>query len=131
MSAPVPQKVYVQRDYSEGTAVQFQKKFPLELEGKISRPLFEQTITNVNKIFLEAERSDAASLFQGFCACLTGFLIYLCFDTQYEKSMKKLAQYVHEQNDNIYGPRGLILTSPMERGLRVIEFVITSRNIVK
>ena len=28
-------KVFIQRDYTEGTAVKFQEKFPLELEGKV------------------------------------------------------------------------------------------------
>jgi hypothetical protein len=28
-------KVFVQRDYSEGTSVKFQTKFPPELEGKV------------------------------------------------------------------------------------------------
>jgi len=119
-------KVFVQRDFSEGTAVQFQNKFPLELEGKISRALFEQTIQNVNVIFLRAEKPNTAAIIQGLGACLTGFLIYLCFDTRYERCMKKLAQYIHEQNEGIYGPRGLVLTTPMERGLRVIEIAIVN-----
>ena len=117
-------KVYIQRDYSEGTAVRFQKKFPLDLERKVSRAVFEQTIQNINNIFDEAEASDAALLFQGCCACLTGFLVYVCFDTHYERCMKKLAQYIHEQNEVVYTPRGLLLTSPMERGLRVIEISV-------
>ena len=29
-------KVFIQRDYSEGTAVRFQTKFPQELDGKVS-----------------------------------------------------------------------------------------------
>lgn len=29
-------KVFVQRDYSEGTTVRFQTHFPAELEGKVS-----------------------------------------------------------------------------------------------
>lgn len=114
-------KVFVQRDYSEGTAVQFQKKFPLELEGRISRSSFEQTIQQVNLYFTQAEKTDGASLFRGCCACLTGYLLYLCVDTHYEKCMKKLARYIHEQNETLYNSKGLKLTSPMERGLRVIE----------
>ncbi|XP_012554658.2 golgin subfamily A member 7 isoform X1 [Hydra vulgaris] len=117
-------KVFIQRDYSEGTAVQFQKKFPIELEGRIPRNLFDQTIQTINKTFDAAESHDMYSLFQGFCACLTGFLIYICFDTQYEKHMKKLAQYIQEQNETVYSPRGLMLINPMERGLRVIEIHI-------
>ena len=117
-------KVFVQRDYSEGTAVQLQKKFLLELEGRISRSSFEQTIQQINQIFVEAEKTDGASLFRGCCACLTGYLLYLCIDTHYEKCMKKLAHYIHEQNETLYNSKGLMLTSPMERGLRVIEIEI-------
>ena len=118
------QKVFIQRDYSEGTAVQFVKKCPLELEGKISRKVVEETITKINKVFDDAERTDAASLLQGCGACLTGYLIYMCLDTPYEKHMKYLAQYIHEQNENVFVPRGLVLTNPMERGLRVLEISI-------
>jgi hypothetical protein len=29
-------KLFIQRDYSEGTAVKFQERFPPELEGRVS-----------------------------------------------------------------------------------------------
>lgn len=29
-------KVFIQRDYSEGTVVKFQTRFPTELEGRVS-----------------------------------------------------------------------------------------------
>lgn len=29
-------KVFVQRDYSDGTSVKFQTRFPAELEGRVS-----------------------------------------------------------------------------------------------
>lgn len=117
-------KVYLQRDYSEGTSVQFQKKFPLELQGKISRETFDKTVGKINLLFSEAEKTDAASLFRGCCACITGYLMYLCVETHYEKCMKKLAYFIQEQNEAIYKPKGLMLVSPMERGLRVIEICI-------
>lgn len=31
-------KVFVQRDYSDGTSVKFQTRFPAELEGRVSQP---------------------------------------------------------------------------------------------
>ena len=36
-------KIFVQRDYSDGTAVKFQTKFPQELEGKVRLILFQST----------------------------------------------------------------------------------------
>jgi hypothetical protein len=33
-------KLFIQRDYSEGTAVKFQERFPSELEGKVNNKFF-------------------------------------------------------------------------------------------
>lgn len=35
MTTPKCLKVFIQRDYNDGTAVKFQTKFPPELEGKV------------------------------------------------------------------------------------------------
>ena len=36
-SASLANKVFIQRDYSEGTTCKFQTKFPSELESRVSR----------------------------------------------------------------------------------------------
>lgn len=36
-------KVFVQRDYSEGTLVKFQTRFPQELEGRVSNQVFHNS----------------------------------------------------------------------------------------
>ena len=118
------QKVFIQRDYSEGTAVQFAKKFPPELEGKLARHEVAEVVTKINGIFSEAEKTNTSSLLHGCGACLTGYLIYMCTQTPYEKCLKQLAQLIHEQNETLFVPRGLVLVNPMERGLRVIEINI-------
>ena len=33
-------KLFIQRDYSEGTAVKFQERFPSELEGRVKNQNF-------------------------------------------------------------------------------------------
>ncbi|XP_067909226.1 golgin subfamily A member 7B-like isoform X4 [Heterodontus francisci] len=38
--------------------------------------------------------------------------------------LKKISKYIQEQNEKIYAPRGLLVTDPIERGLRVIEIAI-------
>lgn len=35
--------------------------------------------------------------------------------------LKKIARYINDQNEKIYAPRGLLLTDPIERGLRVVS----------
>lgn len=38
------------------------------------------------------------------------------------KVLKKIAKYIQEQNEKIYAPRGLLITDPIERGMRVVSF---------
>lgn len=37
--------------------------------------------------------------------------------------MKKIAKYIQEQNEKIYAPRGLLITDPIERGMRVVSLL--------
>ncbi|XP_044861750.1 golgin subfamily A member 7 isoform X2 [Mauremys mutica] len=122
--APVSGKVFVQRDYSSGTRCQFQTKFPLELENRIDRQQFEETVQTLNNLYAEAEKLGGQSYLEGCLACLTAYTIFLCMETHYEKVLKKIAKFIQEQNEKIYAPQGLLLTDPIERGLRVIEITI-------
>lgn len=122
------QKVFIQRDYSEGTNVKFQTKFPPELEGLIDRNLFEQTINTLNRIYAEAEKTSSTTFCEGCLACLTSYIIYLCIETHYQKCLKRIAAYLDDQNETVYLPRGLLITDPIERGLRVIEVAILVDN---
>lgn len=117
-------KVFIQRDYSEGTNVKFQTKFPPELESFIERHLFEETINTLNSIYAEAEKTSGRTFCEGCFACLTAYLIYLCIETHYQKCLKRIAAYLDDQNETIYLPRNLHITDPIERGLRVIEIAI-------
>jgi len=40
-------KLFIQRDYSEGTAVKFQERFPSELEGKVNRFRFFYHLSSI------------------------------------------------------------------------------------
>ncbi|XP_054876504.1 golgin subfamily A member 7-like isoform X1 [Poeciliopsis prolifica] len=122
--AAVAAKVFIQRDYSNGTMCQFQTKFPSELETKIDKQQFEETIRSLNNLYAEAEKMGSQSFIEGCLACLTAYTVFLCMETHYEKVLKRIAKYIQEQNDKIYAPRGLLLTDPIERGLRVIEITI-------
>uniref|UniRef100_A0A3B5R3F2 Golgin subfamily A member 7 n=1 Tax=Xiphophorus maculatus TaxID=8083 RepID=A0A3B5R3F2_XIPMA len=117
--AAVAAKVFIQRDYSNGTMCQFQTKFPSELETKIDKQQFEETIRTLNNLYTEAEKLGSQSFVEGCLACLTAYAVFLCMETHYEKVLKRISKYIQEQNDKIYAPRGLLLTDPIERGLRV------------
>lgn len=123
-------KVFIQRDYSDGTTVRFQTHFPPELDGKIDRAAFEYTVSQLNAYFAEAEKGSCSTYCEGCMSCLTAYLIYICSETHYEKCLRKVAKFVMEQNERVYMPRGLLLTSPVERGLRVIEISILDQPMV-
>jgi hypothetical protein len=114
-------KVFIQRDYSEGVGVKFDKKLPNELQGKIDANEFEQTINRINEIYVDAERLTPRTYIENCCACLTAYLILLCVPTQYEKNVKKASAYIINQNDRIFIPKGLLMVDPMERGLRCVR----------
>ncbi|KAJ6669168.1 hypothetical protein lerEdw1_007977 [Lerista edwardsae] len=118
-SASLATKVFVQRDYSDGTICQFQTKFPPELDSRIERQLFEETVKTLNNFYAEAEKIGGSSYLEGCLACATAYFIFLCMETRYEKVLKKISKYIQEQNEKIYAPRGLLLTDPVERGMRV------------
>ena len=114
-------KVFVQRDFSEGTGVRFSTRFPTELEGKIDRQQYDYTINTLNSLYAEAEKGSCSTYCEGCMACLTAYIIYFCAETHYEKCLKKVSRFIHEQNEQVWTKRGLLITDPVERGLRVIE----------
>nr|XP_058918323.1 golgin subfamily A member 7-like [Kogia breviceps] len=122
--APGSGKVFIQRDYSSGTRCQFQTKFPTELEDRIDRQQFEETVRTLNNLYAEAEKFGGQSYLEGCLACLTVYTIFLCMETHYEKVLKKVSKYIQEQNEKICAPQGLLLTDTIKRGLRIIEITI-------
>jgi len=117
-------KIFIQRDYSEGTNVKFQTRFPAELQDKIEREQFEYTVKMMNTMYQEAGKANCATFCEGAMACMTAYLIHFCSETHYEKCLKKVARFVVEQNEQVWTKRGLLITDPIERGLRVIEISI-------
>jgi len=117
-------KIFIQRDFSDGTNCRFSTKFPPELENKVDRGTYENTLNNLNQLYAEAEKIECKTLCEGCFSCLTAYLIFFCMDSHYDKTLKKVARYIAEQNEQVYLPRGLMLTDPIERGLRCIEIAI-------
>uniref|UniRef100_A0A668SQC7 Golgin subfamily A member 7 n=1 Tax=Oreochromis aureus TaxID=47969 RepID=A0A668SQC7_OREAU len=78
-------KVFIQRDYSSGTMCQFQTKFPSELENRIDKQQFEETVRALNNMYAEAEKLGSQSYIEGCLACLTAYTVFLCMETHYEK----------------------------------------------
>ncbi|CAF1087708.1 unnamed protein product [Didymodactylos carnosus] len=114
-------KVFIQRDYSNGTAVRFQERFPIELEGRIDQNIFVHILEEINKIYDDAEQLSFKTFMENCCACLTGYLLLLCMPTHYEKCVKKAAHYINEQNEHVLNRQGILMLDPMEKGLRCVS----------
>ncbi|XP_068175621.1 golgin subfamily A member 7-like isoform X1 [Antennarius striatus] len=90
----------------------------------VERSLFEDTVKTLNDYYAEAEQVGGGSYLEGGVACATAYLIFLCMETRYEKVLRKVAAYIQEQNQKVYAPRGLLISDPVQRGMRVIEISI-------
>ena len=91
-------QVFVQRDYSEGIDVKFHTRLPSELEGKIERQVFEMTINHINKLYAEANAASCSTYCMGLLNCITGYLLSICLETQFEKILREIADYIAIQN---------------------------------
>ena len=123
-SSPRYKKIFIQRDYSQGTAVRFQTTFPPELTGYIDQETFSYLINNINTMYAQGESMSTRVFCESFCACISAYFLYLCIEPYYDKCARKVGDFIEEQNDLRWKRRGLIVTDPLERGLRVIEITI-------
>ncbi|KAL5109670.1 Acetyl-CoA acetyltransferase cytosolic [Taenia crassiceps] len=118
------QRVFVQRDFTEGTAVRFQTSLPERLTGKIPPEEFSKAISDLNAMFDKAEALTPGVVCENLTGCLTAYLLFLCMPTHYERMLDKIAYRVIQLNDQIFMPHGLLMIDPAERGLRMIEICI-------
>ncbi|CAI2737877.1 unnamed protein product, partial [Dicrocoelium dendriticum] len=136
---PPCDRVFIQRDFSEGTAVRFQTSpMPHQLRGRVSSAtiyfksldfrlqlnpsVYADAIGQLNKLFHEAESISPAVCLENVLGCLTAYLSFLCIRTHYEKILKKVTLTVEELNEKLFLPSGLLMIDPSERGLRVVSF---------
>jgi len=52
---------------------------------QIDHDVFEKTIKRLNTLYAEAEKVSTSTYCESCLACLTGYLLYLCMETHYEK----------------------------------------------
>ncbi|CAH8504270.1 unnamed protein product [Schistosoma turkestanicum] len=118
-------RIFIQRDYSSGTAVRFQTlPMPSQLRGRIPPNRFADAIARLNKLFDEAETVNSSVCLENLFGCLTAYLIFLCMNTHYDKVLHKVTLAVADLNEKLFLPDEFLMIDPSERGLRVIELCI-------
>jgi hypothetical protein len=99
---------------------------PQELIGIIDQDAFSYTINTINAIYADAETMTCRVFCESCLSCLTAYCAGFFMDTYFEKCLKKVTAFVAEQNETVWKPRGLCITDPLDRGMRVIEIVISN-----
>lgn len=74
-------------------------------------------------IFVSGRLDDLQIIIYPIC-------MYFCLSVCVQV-LKKIARFVKEQNEKVYAPRGLLLTDPIERGLRVVSFTALCHMITR
>lgn len=93
---------------------------------------YSYTIHEINKIFYKVEDFGTMTYIKGWALCLTGYIFEFCLPNPYDrvikikinkiiKALKKVEEFISEQNINLFHPKGLHLHSPMEKSLRLVE----------
>ncbi|KYR00601.1 diacylglycerol kinase protein DgkA [Tieghemostelium lacteum] len=123
------QTVNIQRDYRD-IITKFEKDFPQELQGKVTQNEFEYTIDKINGWLEVAETVDARSIFQECVGCLTFYSFYLCFNDKYKTCVNKIKEFIKEQNENVYNPKGVTWLNPINNGFLKIEILVHQKESI-
>eukprot|EP01111_Echinosteliopsis_oligospora_P017557 TRINITY_DN7656_c0_g1_i1.p1 TRINITY_DN7656_c0_g1~~TRINITY_DN7656_c0_g1_i1.p1 ORF type:complete len:124 (+),score=31.25 TRINITY_DN7656_c0_g1_i1:91-462(+) len=118
------QVIEIQRDYTHGMLTQFDEAYPDALLGKITPEEYRRTIEQINEYFKEAETIDSTTIIEGCLGCLSLFTLFLCRDDKYKKTINRFNEYLAEQNETVYRPRGVALINPFSNGLLHIDLWI-------
>lgn len=78
---------------------------------QIENSVFENTINDINAMFVEAEKMSCGRYCEGCLGCLTAYLVFFCMETHYEQaSVGLLGVWGNVERvvkgrgiDNIYG----------------------------
>uniref|UniRef100_A0A7E4VEQ5 Ras modification protein ERF4 n=1 Tax=Panagrellus redivivus TaxID=6233 RepID=A0A7E4VEQ5_PANRE len=115
------QKVFVERDFRDGIGIRFKTDLPDGIRGLITESAYTSTIDNINTLFAEVEEVGTQSAAETFVSCATCYLNRFFAQSRYEKQLARIQAYIAEQNRLTFIPAGIVMTDPMQRGMRVLE----------
>lgn len=60
--------------------------FCLFVYWQMEKSVFENTINDINAMFVEAEKMSCGRYCEGCLGCLTAYLVFFCMETHYEQA---------------------------------------------
>ncbi|CAG8433129.1 7790_t:CDS:2 [Ambispora gerdemannii] len=120
---PTPKQIIrIERDYSRGELCQFYAAFPLEIDGRVSPRVFQQTITTLNEL-LEKAHSPKYNWVDNFLACLTLYMSTLCKRPHYDRMVEEICKFLDNENKTTYNHQGLNFRNPQKTAFLFVSFL--------
>ncbi|KAG0054823.1 Golgin sub A member 7 [Gryganskiella cystojenkinii] len=110
--------VRVGRDHIEADeATRFEcEQFPEEFLGRMTRAQFKSSVEGINACMEEAER-PLLNCLDTFLDCLTAYTAKHCFGTHYQRAIKKMEEFIDQENRRLYHPARMHLRDPQKVGM--------------
>ncbi|KAF9898474.1 Golgin sub A member 7, partial [Lobosporangium transversale] len=110
--------VRVDRDHNlADQATRFDnEQFPEEFVGRISIQQFKKTVEGINECMRDAEQSMLNCL-DTLLDCLTAYTAKHCFGTHYQRAIRRMEEFIEQENRQIYHPARMHLRDPQKVGM--------------
>jgi len=125
MEQSTDSRILIPRDYSHSVNVTcFDDTYPERLKQYgISEEQFKQTIRILNSLYFSSEETNCTTFMEGCVGCLSLFSLFLCYETNYKKVLRRIDIFLQQENDRIYAPKGLQILNPINNGLLELEII--------
>ncbi|KAF9154981.1 hypothetical protein BGX20_004552 [Mortierella sp. AD010] len=99
------------------------EQFPQEFIDRVTRQQFKGTVEGINKCMEDAEES-LLNCVDTVLDCLTAYTAKHCFGTHYQRAMRRMVEFIDQENRNLYHPARMHLRDPQKVGMIYLEFEI-------
>ncbi|KAK3823364.1 MAG: Golgin subfamily A member 7/ERF4 family-domain-containing protein [Benniella sp.] len=117
--------VRIDRDHDladEATRFEYEQ-FPEEFSGRVTRPQFKATVEGINECMRDAEQSLLNCL-DTLLDCLTAYTAKHCFGTHYQRAIRRMEEFIEQENKRLYHPARMHLRDPQKVGMIYLEFEV-------
>ncbi|KAI8601109.1 Golgin subfamily A member 7/ERF4 family-domain-containing protein [Dissophora ornata] len=117
--------VRIDRDHNiadESTRFEHEQ-FPEEFVDRVTRLQFKVTVEGINECMRDAEESMLNCL-DTLLDCLTAYTAKYCFGTHYQRAIRRMEEFIEQENRRLYHPARMHLRDPQTVGMIYLEFEI-------
>uniref|UniRef100_A0A0K0EN57 Ras modification protein ERF4 n=1 Tax=Strongyloides stercoralis TaxID=6248 RepID=A0A0K0EN57_STRER len=120
-------KIFVERNYKYGIyKTRFVEHIPEQLYPYVSYDEWLKTIRTINNLLEDLEEPNIKSYIITTLTILTCTIGSILGKIDTNKKKKKILDFIHCKNEEIFHPAGFHIDNPFECGLRMIQISILS-----